>query len=93
MTKNDPKKLKIKLILKVDKALYDRIVEQAKEEKLEGTIEDVLKNCCYGWFKGWETIFKKMDNPELAQEAAELDAKLRAPSGLVGLNGEPLGRA
>ena len=86
MTKNKPDELKIKLILKVDKALYDRIVAQAKKEKLKGTIEDVLKNCCYGWFTGWENIFEAMDNPEQAQPADK-------PSGLVGLDGEPIGHA
>ena len=83
MPKDKPDELKIKIILKVDKALYDRIVAQAKKENLSGTIEDVLKNCCYGWFQGWENIFKTMDNPEQAPAPDK-------PSGLVGLDGAPL---
>ena len=79
-----PDKLKIKLVLEVDKTLYDRIVEQAKTENLPGTIEDVLKNCCYGWFKGWEDIFAAKDNPQPIATP---------PQGLLGPDGRPMGRA
>jgi len=75
-----PDTIKLKIRLEVDRTLYDRIVAQAKEEKLEGTIEDVLKKCCEGWFKGWENIF-------IAKNAADKEAKAQ---GLVGLDGKPL---
>jgi hypothetical protein len=81
-----PDKLKIKLVLEVDKTLYDRIVEQAKAENLPGTIEDVLKQCCLGWFKGWENIFAAMDNPQPIVTPTR-------PPGLLGPNGRPMGRA
>jgi hypothetical protein len=41
-----PATIKLKIRLEVDRALYDKIVAQAKKEKLSGTIEDVLKRCC-----------------------------------------------
>ena len=75
-----PDTIKLKIHLKVDRTLYNRIVEQAKAEGLPGTIEDVLKGCCEGLFKGWKDIFAAKDN---ADEAA------KGPK-LVGLDGKPL---
>ena len=73
-----PPTIKLKIRLEVDRALYDRIVAQAKDENLPGTVEDVLKKCCEGWFKGWEDIFAAKDNANTAA------------NGLVGLDGKPL---
>jgi hypothetical protein len=75
-----PDTIKLKIRLEVDRALYDRIVAQAKADNLPGTVEDVLTKCCEGWFKGWENLFAAKDN---ADEAA------KGP-GLVGLDGKPL---
>lgn len=80
-TKKLSDEIKVKIQLKVKRELYDRIVEQAKKEKLPGTIEDVLKKCCEGWFKGWENIFAEMDGAT--------DKAAKKP-GLVGLDGKPL---
>ena len=70
----------VKLRFKVKRELYDRIVEQAKKEKLPGTIEDVLTNSCINWFKGWEKIFAQ-------GEVALIEAE---KSNLIGLDGNPL---
>ena len=83
--KKVPDKLKIKLVLEVDKALYDKIVAQAKVEGLPGTIEDVLKQCCLNWFKGWEGVFAEMDSPK--------PVVATPPQGLLGPDGRPIGRA
>lgn len=79
-SKGPPDTIKLKIRLEVDRTLYDRIVAQAKAENLPGTIEDVLRKSCEGWFKGWKKIFANMDN---ADEATK-DTKL------VGLDGKPL---
>lgn len=69
----------VKVRFKVKKALYDRIVETAKEKGLPGTIEDTLKNFCKQWFDGWDKMLKEED---LKKESG----------GLVGLDGKPMGR-
>lgn len=77
-----PANIKIKIMFDVDRALYDRIVAQAKKENLKGSVENVLTQNCVNWFKQWVGIFAAMDK---AGEAA------KGP-GLVGLDGEPLAR-
>ena len=60
----DEKELKIKLVLKVDKDLYDRITKEAKAQGLPGTIEATLKTFCLDWFKGWEALIEEKDKQE-----------------------------
>ncbi len=81
-----PDKLKIKLVLEIDKELYDKIVAQAKVENLPGAIEDVLIKCCLAWFDGWQKIFDAKDNPEAVVPPPKL------PS-ILGPDGQPMGRA
>lgn len=81
-----PPTIKLKIKLEVNRALYDRIVAQAKVENLPGTIEDVLKQCCEGWFKGWENIFAAKDNPQSVVTPPKVP-------GILGPNGQPMGRA
>ena len=81
MAKGLPPNIKVKIKFDVDRALYDRVVAQAKKENLPGTIENVLTQNCINWFKQWEGIFAKKDADEAGGEQK-----------LVGLDGKPLTR-
>ena len=81
-----PDKIKVKIIAEVDRALYDRIKEAAKEQGLPGTIEDVLKGNVKMWFEGWKNIFDAMDNPQPIATPPQAQ-------GILGPDGKPMGRA
>lgn len=72
-----PDTLKIKLVLEVDKELYDRIVANAKEQGLPGTVESVLKDNNMAWFEQWRKLLDAKD--------AQTDG-----AGLVAADGKPL---
>lgn len=84
LKKTLPDKIKVKIVVEVDRILYERIIESAKEQGLPGTIEDVLRTNTELWFESWHNILYQVDNQQTVLAP-------RLSHGIVGPDGKVIG--